>query len=134
MARTKTLFGIYGTADDAESAITALVGAGFERYYVSVLLSEGPQGGAVGVGMLAIPGLRRALAEMGVPEYEAKRYEERVKDGGNLISIRCETSDQVERAQAILRTSGADDIARRRPDIVIGSLPLKRIRATNLWL
>lgn len=36
---------------------------------------------------------------MGIPEYEAKRYEGRVKDGGTLLSVHCDTSDEVSRAK-----------------------------------
>ena len=48
---------------------------------------------------------------MGLPEYEAKRYEGRVKNGGVLLSVHCSTSDEVTRAKAILEQTGADDIA-----------------------
>jgi len=61
-------------------------------------------GGAVG-------GLIGALVGMGLPEYEAKRYEGRVKNGGVLLSVHCSTSDEVTRAKAILEQTGADDIA-----------------------
>ena len=61
-------------------------------------------GGAVG-------GLIGALVGMGLPEYEAKRYEGRVKDGGVLLSVHCATSDEITRAKAILEQTGADDIA-----------------------
>ncbi len=134
MARIKAAFGIYGAAKNAECAIESLVAAGVDRRDISILLSEGSLGGPVGVGILATADLRRALAEMGVPDYEATRYEERVRNGGNLLSVRCESIDQFERAKALLEASGADDIARRRPDVVIGSLPLRRIRGTHLWL
>ena len=61
-------------------------------------------GGAVG-------GLIGALVGMGLPEYEAKRYEGRVKDGGVLLSVHCATSDEITQAKAILEETGADDIA-----------------------
>jgi hypothetical protein len=48
---------------------------------------------------------------MGIPEYEAKRYEGRVKDGGTLLSVHCETSAEVTRAKEWLKTTGAQDIA-----------------------
>jgi len=48
---------------------------------------------------------------MGIPEYEAKRYEGRVKDGGILLSVHCDTSDQIDRAKDVLKRTGADDIA-----------------------
>ena len=64
----------------------------------------------VGVGG-AVGGLVGALVGMGIPEYEAKRYEGRVKDGGVLMSVHCTTSDEITRAKEILKRTGADDIA-----------------------
>ena len=61
-------------------------------------------GGAVG-------GLTGALIGMGIPEYEAKRYEGRVKDGGILVSVHCDTSEEIKQAKAILERTGAQDIA-----------------------
>ena len=61
-------------------------------------------GGAVG-------GLTGALVGMGIPEYEAKRYEGRVNDGGILISIHSDNSDQTKQAKTILEQTGADDIS-----------------------
>jgi hypothetical protein len=64
----------------------------------------------LGVGG-AVGGLVGALVGMGIPEYEAKRYEGRVKDGGTLLSVDCDDSEQVRRAKDILKASGAEDIA-----------------------
>jgi len=64
----------------------------------------------VGVGG-AVGGLVGALVGMGIPEYEAKRYEGRVKDGGVLLSVHCDTSEEITRAKEILKRTGADDIA-----------------------
>jgi hypothetical protein len=61
-------------------------------------------GGAVGT-------LVGALVGMGMPEYEAKRYEGRVKDGGILLSTHCETSEEIDRAKEILKRTGAEDIS-----------------------
>jgi hypothetical protein len=61
-------------------------------------------GGAVG-------GLVGALVGMGLPEYEAKRYEGRVKDGGVLLSVHCATSDEISRAREILKRTGAQDVS-----------------------
>jgi hypothetical protein len=41
----------------------------------------------------AVAGLIGALIGMGIPEYEAKRYEGRVKDGGILVSVHCDNSE-----------------------------------------
>src|SRR6202046_1092149 len=61
-------------------------------------------GGAVG-------GLTGALIGMGIPEYEAKRYEGRVKDGGILLSVHSDNSDEVKRAKEILERTGAEDVS-----------------------
>jgi hypothetical protein len=48
---------------------------------------------------------------MGIPEYEAKRYEGRVKNGGTLLSVHCDTSDEIKRAKDVLRSTGAEGIS-----------------------
>jgi hypothetical protein len=52
-----------------------------------------------------------ALIGMGIPEYEAKRYEGRVKDGGILLSVHSDTSDQIKVAKDVLKQTGAQDIS-----------------------
>src|ERR1700734_3676867 len=64
----------------------------------------------VGVGG-AVGGLVGALVGMGIPEYEAKRYEGAVKGGGTLLSVHCDTSDQIDVAKAALKETGAKDIS-----------------------
>jgi hypothetical protein len=64
----------------------------------------------LGVGG-AVGGLIGALVGMGIPEYEAKRYEGRVKDGGVLLSVHCDTSDDISRAKDLLKQTGAEDIS-----------------------
>jgi tetrahydromethanopterin S-methyltransferase subunit C len=64
----------------------------------------------LGVGG-AVGGLIGALVGMGIPEYEAKRYEGRVKDGGVLLSVHCDTSDEISRAKDLLKQTGAEDIS-----------------------
>src|SRR6202049_72013 len=64
----------------------------------------------LGVGG-AVGGLIGALVGMGIPEYEAKRYEGRVKDGGVLLSVHCDTSDEISRAKELLKETGAEDIS-----------------------
>ena len=80
---------------------------------VGPFIAAGPIMGALaglGVGG-AVGGLVGALVGMGIPEYEAKRYEGRVKDGGVLLSVHCNTSDEITRAKDLLKRTGADDIA-----------------------
>ncbi len=61
-------------------------------------------GGAVG-------GISGAVIGFGIPEYEAKRYEGAVKDGGTLLSVHCDSNEMVKRAKEILEREGAEDIA-----------------------
>lgn len=63
-----------------------------------------------GVGGV-VGGLTGALIGMGIPEYEAKRYEGRVKEGGILLSVHSENSDWTKRAKQILEETGAQDIS-----------------------
>ena len=47
-----------------------------------------------------VGGLIGALIGMGIPEYEAKRYEGLVKQGRILLSVHCDNSDWVKRAKS----------------------------------
>jgi hypothetical protein len=80
---------------------------------VGPIIAAGPIMGALaGLGAGgAVGGVVGALVGLGIPEYEAKRYEGRVKDGGVLLSVHCETPGEIQRAKEILKSSGADDIA-----------------------
>ncbi len=64
----------------------------------------------MGVGG-TVGGLTGALVGLGIPEYEAKRYEGRMQKGGILLSVHCDTSDQIKRAKEVLKNSGAEDIS-----------------------
>ena len=60
-------------------------------------------GGTVG-------GLTGALIGMGVPEYEAKRYEGKLRGGNVLISAHCENGDEAKAARRVFDEAGAQDI------------------------
>ena len=80
---------------------------------VGPFIAAGPIMGALaglGVGG-AVGGFVGALVGMGIPEYEAKRYEGRIKTGGVLLSVHCDTSDEIARAKDILKRTGAEDIS-----------------------
>jgi hypothetical protein len=64
----------------------------------------------LGVGG-AVGGFAGALIGMGIPEYEAKRYEGRIQKGGILLSVHCNTADQVKRGKEIMKSTGAEDIS-----------------------
>jgi len=59
----------------------------------------------------AIGGLTGALVGMGIPEYEAKRYEGRVKNGGILLSVHSDDSQWTKKAKEILQRTGAEDVS-----------------------
>jgi len=80
---------------------------------VGPLIAAGPimatlaglgSGGLVG-------GIVGGLVGMGIPEYEAERYEGRIKEGGILVSVHCDNSDWVKRAKEVLKNSGAEDVS-----------------------
>ena len=80
---------------------------------VGPLIAAGPIMAALagmGVGG-AVGGVVGALVGLGIPEYEAKRYEGAVKDGGTLLSVHCDTAEQVDVAKASLKETGAQDVA-----------------------
>jgi hypothetical protein len=119
----------------------------------------GTLGWLVGIGALAIPGLgpfiaagpvvaalagvgaggavggvTGALIGLGIPEYEAKRYEGRVKGGGVLLSVHSDNSDWTKRAKDILENTGATDISstsEARADFAKSDKPMPRTRTVR---
>lgn len=115
----------------------------------------GALGWLVGVGALAIPGLgpfiaagplmaalagagaagvvggiAGALIGLGIPEYEAKRYEGRVRTGGVLVSVHCDSAEWVKRAKVILDQTGAEEIGSAgevHADYAVSDRPASRI-------
>src|ERR1700760_3375511 len=80
---------------------------------VGPLIAAGPIMAALaglGVGG-AVGGIVGALVGMGIPEYEAKRYEGAVKDGGILLSVHCETPGEILRAKEVLKSTGGNEIS-----------------------
>src|SRR4051794_32238852 len=80
---------------------------------VGPLIAAGPIMGLLGgIGMGGtIGGVMGALIGLGIPEYEAKRYEGRIRRGSILLSAHCDDSDWAKRARNILSQTGAQDIA-----------------------
>jgi len=84
--------------------------------------------GGIGVGG-AIGGIAGALIGLGIPEYEAKRYEGRIRRGGILLSVHCDDSDWAKRARNILIQTGAEDVAatgEARADFATSDKPMRR--------
>lgn len=80
---------------------------------VGPLIAAGPIMAALaglGVGG-TVGGIVGALVGMGIPEYEARRFEGAVKDGGTLLSVHCDASEDISRAKDALKATGARDIA-----------------------
>jgi hypothetical protein len=88
------------------------------------LLAGAGAGGATG-------GMVGTLVGLGIPEYEAKRFEGRVKSGGALLSVHCDNSDWVKRAKRVLEETGAEDVAssgEAKADYAISERPGSRSR------
>jgi hypothetical protein len=121
---------IPGTRDFAQEKYTTTAGAG------SGAVVGGTLGLLAGIGALAIPGIGPfiaagplmgalagagtggvvggiigALVGLGIPEYQAKRYEGMIQDGRVLLSVHCDNSDWVKRANNVLERTGAENIA-----------------------
>ncbi|MFT3684443.1 MAG: hypothetical protein QM783_05860 [Phycisphaerales bacterium] len=75
-------------------------------------LAAGPIMGALAGGAAGsmAGGLVGALVGMGIPEFEAKRYEGKVKAGGILLSVHSENGDETKNAKKILEESGLEDV------------------------
>jgi hypothetical protein len=76
-------------------------------------IAAGPiMAGLAGLGVGgAVGGFTGALVGMGIPEFEAKRYESRLQKGGIRRSVHCDTSDEIKRAKAVMKTTAAEDIS-----------------------
>lgn len=64
----------------------------------------------LGVGG-AVGGLTGTLVGMGIPDYEAKRYETQVREGGILVTIHCDDTNWAEQAKRVLEETGAHDVS-----------------------
>src|SRR5580658_8639203 len=103
-----TTGGVIGGALGLLAGIGALAIPGFGPF-----IAAGPIMGALaGLGAGgAVGGLIGALVGMGIPEYEAKRYEGWIKEGGVLLSVHCDTSEEITDAKDILTRTRAQGIS-----------------------
>lgn len=102
---------------------------------IGPFIAAGPIVAALaGAGALGtVGGIVGALAGMGIPEYEAKRYEGRVKHGGILLSVHCDSHDWAKRGEEILKRSGAEDISsthEAHADFASSDKPMPRNRSS----
>ncbi len=76
-------------------------------------IAAGPiMAGLAGLGVGgAVGGFTGALIGMGIPEYEAKRYEGRLLKGGILLSVHCDTPEEISRAKEVLKNTGGEDVS-----------------------
>jgi hypothetical protein len=80
---------------------------------VGPFIAAGPIMAAIagaGVGGM-VGGITGALIGMGIPEFEAKRFEGMIKDGGILLSVHSDNSDWTKKAKTILEHAGARDVS-----------------------
>jgi len=100
--------GILGGAFGWLAGIGALAIPGIGPFVAAGPIMAALSGAAVGATAGGIAG---ALVGMGIPEYEAKRYEGKVKEGNLLISVHCNSTDNADKAKEILSSAGAEDIS-----------------------
>jgi len=100
---------------------------------LQALVAAGPVvaalAGACALGILG--GIIGAIAGSSSPEYEAKRYNGRVKQGGLLLSLHCDDHAWAKRAKEMLRQTGAEGIAcatESRGDFSVSERPMPRVR------
>ena len=100
--------GVVGGALGLLAGIGALAIPGVGPFIVAGPIMASLAG--LGVGG-AVGGFVGALVGMGIPEFEAKLYDGRVKDGGVLLAVHCESSEGISKARDVLKAAGAEDIA-----------------------
>ena len=103
---------------------------------VGPLIAAGPIVAALaGAGAVGtIGGLIGGLVGLGIPEYEAKRFEGRIRQGGVLLSVHCDDGHWVKRAKDILDRTGAQDIGsagEKAGDFANADKPMPRTRTAG---
>ncbi|HTB16751.1 MAG TPA: hypothetical protein VK708_01490, partial [Bryobacteraceae bacterium] len=87
----------------------------------------------IGVGGV-LGGVAGSLVGLGTPEYEAKRYEGRIRKGGILLSVHCDDREWVKSAREILVQTGAEDVSattEAKADFATSDRPRNRTIATK---
>jgi len=103
---------------------------------VGPLIAAGPIVAALaGAGAMGtLGGLIGGMVGLGIPEYEARRYEGRIREGGVLLSVHCDDNHWVKRAKDILEQTGAQDIgstSEKAGDFANSDRPAPRTRAAG---
>jgi hypothetical protein len=104
---------------------------------LGALATAGPAVAALaGAGALGIlAGLIGALVGLGIPEYEARRFEGRIRHGGVLVSVHCDSPDWVKRAKEVMVHAGGQKIgteSEKAGDFGNADKPMPRARATTV--
>src|SRR6058998_134731 len=100
--------GVLGGALGWLAGIGALAIPGVGPFVAAGPIMAALSGAAIGA---AAGGIVGTLIGMGIPEYEAKRYEGKIKEGNMLISVHSDNADQTSRAKEIFERAGAEDIS-----------------------
>lgn len=100
--------GVVGGALGWLAGIGSLAIPGAGPFIAAGPLMGALSGAAVGA---AVGGFTGAIVGMGIPEYEAKRYEGRLKDGNFLISVHVENPREIERVKSVFKGAGAQDVS-----------------------
>ena len=125
---------------DAASAPESKSGEATDKPASAQGVLSGALGVLAGLGMLAIPGLgplvgegtlkaglaglgvksavgdlARSLIDIGVPELEAKRYEDRLQQNAILVAVNCPTLEEAARATEIIKRTGGQDASTTSP-------------------
>jgi hypothetical protein len=76
------------------------------------LVGEGTlKAGLAGLGVdAAIGNFAKYLVNLGVPELDAKRYEDRLQQQAVLFAVRSDTSERASHIHELLRVTGAQDL------------------------
>jgi len=100
--------GVLGGAVGWAVGIGALAIPGVGPFIAAGPIMAALSGAAVGA---AVGGLTGTLIGLGIPEYEAKRHEDKIRDGRILISVHAIDAKEAGRVKEIFKQEGAEDIA-----------------------
>jgi uncharacterized membrane protein len=103
-----TAGGVTGGVLGLLAGIGALAIPGIGPFIAAGPLMAALSGAAIGAGT---GGLVGALVGMGIPEIEAKRYQDKLKRGNYLIAVAAADGDERDRAKEIFKNVGAEDIS-----------------------
>lgn len=100
--------GVLGGALGLMAGVGALAIPGLGPFIAAGPIMATLSGAAAGA---AVGGIAGALVGMGIPEYEAKQYEAKVKGGGILLSVHSRDGGEVKAVKEILKAGGATDVS-----------------------